>query len=80
MSKRAFTRSLQRLVPELREADLVPAEAGVRAQAVLPTGALADDFVVHRQGALTHVVNAPSPAATAAFALATLIVDRALES
>ncbi|MEC9466436.1 MAG: L-2-hydroxyglutarate oxidase [Myxococcota bacterium] len=79
MSKKAFTRSLQRLVPELTEADLVEAEAGVRAQAVLSTGALVDDFVVARQGSLTHVVNAPSPAATAAFALADLIVQRALD-
>ena len=78
VSKQAFCRSLQRLVPELTVDDLVPAPSGVRAQAVLRSGGLADDFIVSSAGAMTHVVNAPSPAATAAFSLGEMIVDRAL--
>lgn len=63
-SRRLFLRSLQRLVPELTDADLVPAPSGVRAQAVLADGSLVDDFlIVERPGEL-HVLNAPSPAAT----------------
>ena len=71
--------NLSHCMPELTEADLVPAEAGVRAQAIAATGELVDDFVVQRQGPITHIVNAPSPAATAALALADMIVECALE-
>jgi L-2-hydroxyglutarate oxidase len=65
MSKRAFVNALRRLVPEVSCADLVPAGAGVRAQAVDPDGALLDDFRIIRAGRMVHVLNAPSPAATA---------------
>jgi L-2-hydroxyglutarate oxidase LhgO len=78
LSKRAFTRALQSLVPEIEPDDLVPAPAGVRAQALARDGALVDDFVlVERPGAL-HVCNAPSPAATASLAIAEEIVDRVM--
>jgi L-2-hydroxyglutarate oxidase len=64
-SRAAFVRSLQRLVPEITEDDVIPSEAGVRAQALRPNGTLEDDFlIVQRPGAI-HVCNAPSPAATA---------------
>jgi L-2-hydroxyglutarate oxidase len=70
LSRRRFAESLQRLVPEIVVDDLVPAPAGVRAQAVLRNGALADDFLVERQGRTVHVLNAPSPAATSALEIA----------
>ena len=73
-SKRLFCASLQRLVPELREEDLTPGGAGVRAQAMAPDGALVQDFhFVHGQRQL-HVVNAPSPGATASLAIGEEIV------
>ena len=61
----AFVRALQRLVPELSAADLVAAPPGVRAQAVGRDGALLDDFVISEGPHAVHVLNAPSPAATA---------------
>jgi len=70
LSKRAFTKALQRLVPEIREEQLVPAQAGVRAQALGPDGSLVDDFLIQREGRVVHVLNAPSPAATASLAIA----------
>lgn len=65
LSKTAFVRSLQKLIPEVRPEDLVPGQAGVRAQAVLPDGALVDDFLILHGKNSVHVLNAPSPAATA---------------
>jgi len=68
-SKRRFCESLQRLVPEIRESDLETGGAGVRAQAMSPDGTLVQDFCfVNRRKAL-HVLNAPSPAATASLAI-----------
>jgi L-2-hydroxyglutarate oxidase len=64
-SKKAFTKSLQRLIPEVQEDDLVPSHAGVRAQALLPDGKMVDDFLIVRGENSVHVCNAPSPAATA---------------
>lgn len=75
-SRRLFARSLQRLVPEITEKDLVPAEAGNRAQALRRDGTLVDDFLVERRGSIIHVINAPSPAATASLAIAEHIVDQ----
>lgn len=69
MSKRAFARSLQRLVPEVTIHDLEPARAGVRAQALHRDGSLADDFVISGTDRVTHVCNAPSPAATSSLAI-----------
>ena len=76
VSKRAFVHALQRLVPAIRPEHLIRAPAGVRAQALTRDGALVDDFVVQRDGPLLHVLNAPSPAATAAFAIAEEIVEK----
>ena len=74
-SKSAFVRSLQELVPSVRAQDLAPAAPGVRAQALRPDGALVDDFlIVHAPGAV-HVLNAPSPAATAALEIGRTIVE-----
>lgn len=74
LSKRAFTKALQRLVPEVRAHHLVPAPAGVRAQALANDGALVDDFLLVRRGRVVHVLNAPSPAATASLAIGESIV------
>ncbi len=76
-SRRAFVSELQRFVPELRAADVVPGPAGIRAQALARDGRLVDDFSVSRTERALHVRNAPSPAATSSLALARLIVDRA---
>ncbi|MGF6408691.1 L-2-hydroxyglutarate oxidase [Paraburkholderia tuberum] len=65
VSKAAFVRSLQALIPEITEADLVPAPAGVRAQALRSDGSLVDDFHLLKSERAIHVCNAPSPAATA---------------
>lgn len=78
VSKPAFVRSVARLVPELTAADLVRAEAGVRAQALLPDGGLADDFVIEEDERAVHVLNAPSPAATASLPIGAEIARRAL--
>ena len=71
-----LARDLRRLVPEIRAADLVPGPAGVRAQAIDQNGVLVDDFVVHESPAAVHVLNAPSPAATASLEIGRLIADR----
>lgn len=69
LSRRAFVASLQKLVPEVQVDDLVPGGAGVRAQAVTPDGVLVDDFQLLEVPHAIHVLNAPSPAATASFAI-----------
>ncbi len=73
-SKAAFLKALQRYLPDLRSADLLPGPSGVRAQALAPDGTLLDDFIVDGQGGILHVCNAPSPAATSSLAIAELIV------
>ncbi|MEM9608731.1 MAG: L-2-hydroxyglutarate oxidase [Actinomycetota bacterium] len=78
-SKRAFVKALQKLVPELQVGDIVAAPAGVRAQALAPDGALLDDFAFAESDRVVNVVNAPSPAATAALAIGSMIVDRAAD-
>ena len=75
-SKRLFCESLQRLVPEIREDDLVPGGAGVRAQALSPSGEMVQDFWIQRQENAVHVLNAPSPGATAALAIGEEIVGQ----
>ena len=77
-SKREFCRSLQKLVPEIQESDLEPGGAGVRAQAMTPDGKLVDDFHFEEGPGILHVVNAPSPAATAALAIGQKIAERVL--
>lgn len=74
----ALVRALQRLVPEIRGDDLVPAPAGVRAQAVDRDGELLDDFVVEETPTAVNVVNAPSPAATASLEIGRLVAERVL--
>lgn len=74
LSKAAFTRALQRLVPDIEADDLVRSPAGVRAQAMDPDGELEDDFAVHTSRRSTHVLNAPSPAATSSLEIAKMIV------
>jgi L-2-hydroxyglutarate oxidase LhgO len=74
-SKPLFCRTLQRLVPEIRESDLIPGGAGVRAQAMLPEGALLDDFHFIEGEREIHVVNAPSPAATSSLAIGEEIAE-----
>jgi L-2-hydroxyglutarate oxidase len=76
LSKRAFVRALQRLVPEVQSHDLEPAPAGVRAQAVLREGKLADDFLICESQRVVHVCNAPSPAATASLNIGRLVAER----
>jgi len=76
LSKKLFCRSLQRLVPDLREEDLVPGGAGVRAQAISSDGELVQDFRLVSGSRALHVVNAPSPAATASLAIGREIVQR----
>jgi L-2-hydroxyglutarate oxidase len=80
LSPKAMVRRLQRMLPEVRAEDLSPAGAGVRAQAVRPDGSLVDDFLFveqgHGDGAVLHVLNAPSPAATAALPIGREILQR----
>ncbi len=81
VSRRAFARSLARLVPGIGAEHLVPAPAGVRAQALRRDGGMVDDFLVQAVSRQVHVLNAPSPAATAALEIARHLeseVDRAL--
>jgi len=77
LSKRAFIREAQRFVPELQAGDVIRAAAGVRAQAVDRDGSLVDDFRLQADGRVLWVRNAPSPAATASFAIAEELVQRA---
>lgn len=74
-SRARFAASLARLVPALTEADIVRSGAGVRAQALTPSGDLVDDFLVQAAPRQVHVLNAPSPAATAAFEIARRVAD-----
>lgn len=75
-SKAAFVRALQRLMPDIRAEHLHPAPAGVRAQALGLDGKLVDDFVIQENDLVVNVLNAPSPAATAALNVGRLIVDK----
>ena len=68
-SRSIFARSARSLVPEIRPEHLVPGGAGVRAQAIAPDGSLVDDFVIEEAGSTLHVLNAPSPGATASLAI-----------
>ena len=76
LSSRAFLKALRRLCPELTMDDLVPSAAGVRAQAIGPDGTLLDDFAFADSPRAVHVMNAPSPAATASFAIAATVAER----
>ena len=78
VSKKAFTQAVRRLLPAVSEGDLVPAAAGVRAQAVLRDGTLVDDFLIREGARAVHVLNAPSPAATASLPIGREVGRRAL--
>lgn len=75
-SKEAFVKSLQRLIPEIKAEDLVPAPPGVRAQALRPSGELVDDFLLLTGQRAIHVCNAPSPAATASLEIGKAVADQ----
>src|ERR1051326_3034791 len=77
LSKPVFVHALQRLVPDVRESDLVPGGSGVRAQALKPDGALVDDFQFVPSGKVLHELKVPSPAATASLVVGKAIVDLA---
>ncbi len=79
-SKRLFCNTLQRLVPEIRESDLEPGGAGVRAQAMSPDGTLVQDFCLVARPRALHVLNAPSPAATASLAIGEEIARQVVSS
>lgn len=78
LSKRAFTTAVRRLLPDVTADDLRPAAAGVRAQAVLRDGTLADDFLIRESTRMVHVLNAPSPAATASLPIGREVARRVL--
>ncbi len=78
-SKKAFVHSLQRLIPEIQEEDLLPGRAGVRAQALRPDGGLVDDFLIVNGPRAIHVCNAPSPAATASLEIGRVIAEQIAE-
>jgi len=76
LSKAAFVRALQRLLPEIEAHHLVPAEPGIRAQALTKEGNLVDDFAIERTARAIHVLNAPSPAATAGLRIGEEIAEQ----
>ncbi len=78
-SKAAFTRALQRLVPEITEDDLTPGGSGVRAQACHRNGTLLDDFLILETERMIHVCNAPSPAATSSLSIGQQVAAKVLQ-
>ncbi|MBV1938158.1 L-2-hydroxyglutarate oxidase [Streptomyces sp. BV286] len=80
LSKAAFTQAVRRLLPAVTPDDLVPAPAGVRAQAVLRDGTLVDDFLIQEGPRTVHVLNAPSPAATASLPIGREVARRTLKA
>ena len=78
-SKEAFTRALQRLIPEIQKDDLIPGGAGIRAQACDEKGNLIDDFYFVEEERIIHVCNAPSPAATASLSIGNYIAEKVFE-
>jgi L-2-hydroxyglutarate oxidase LhgO len=80
LSKGAFVQALQKLVPEIRAGDIAPGGAGIRAQAVSPDGSLVDDFRIVTAADAIHVVNAPSPGATASLAIGRHIAGLAAQT
>ena len=76
LSRRLFAEAARRLVPEIRAEDLRPAGAGVRAQAIADDGRLVDDFLLVETATAVHVLNAPSPAATASLSIGAEIAGK----
>lgn len=79
-SKKLFVKSLQKLIPELAEDDIIPGGAGVRAQALDRDGKLLDDFRIIQTDKMIHVLNAPSPAATASLSIGDTISDMIIKN
>jgi len=79
-SKKAFVKALQKLIPQIQESDLTEGGAGVRAQACDKAGGLIDDFYLIEKENIIHVLNAPSPAATASLAIGQYIAERVEKS
>ena len=77
-SRKHFVRALRNLIPDIKESDVVPGRAGVRAMACKPDGQLLDDFVIIEKPHMVHVLNAPSPAATASLSVGETIAKTAL--
>ena len=78
LSKKAYVKSMQKLVPEVEAGDLERWGSGVRAQAVLPDGNMVDDFVIEETRNAVHVINAPSPGATSSLSIGEYVTDRAV--
>jgi L-2-hydroxyglutarate oxidase len=74
-SKTAFTNALRKFIPQIQEDDLIPAEAGVRAQACDREGGLLDDFKIIEKPRAIHILNAPSPAATSSLSIGKTIAE-----
>jgi L-2-hydroxyglutarate oxidase len=79
-SSRAFVEALRKLIPELRREDVHRSGAGVRAQALDPAGRLLDDFRIVEAERMVHVLNAPSPAATASISIGEVVAGMAARS
>jgi L-2-hydroxyglutarate oxidase len=79
-SKKLFAKSLQKLIPNITEDDLVPGGSGVRAQALDRNGNLIDDFRIMQTNNMIHVLNAPSPAATASLSIGDTISDMIIKN
>ena len=76
LSKRKFTKSLKKLVPEIKKEFLILGKTGIRAQIINRDGELYDDFLLDKNERTLNVINAPSPAATSSFAIAKEIVNQ----
>ena len=79
LSKKAFVKALQKLIPQIDEEDLEPGGAGVRAQACAKDGGLLDDFYIVEDKRILHVCNAPSPAATSSLSIGDYISQKVLQ-
>jgi len=79
-SKNAFVGALQKLIPEIQKSDIECGQAGVRAQALSKDGSLVDDFYIIEKPHMVHVLNAPSPAATAAISIGEKIAEMAIKN
>ena len=79
LSKHAFVSALQKLIPDIKEDDVLPYKAGVRAQAVDKNGNLLDDFKIIENTNMIHILNAPSPAATASLSIGNKIANMAID-
>lgn len=76
--KQAFVKDVQRLLPIIQSEDLVPGHSGVRAQLVTPEGKMVDDFLIEERPRMIHILNAPSPAATASLSIGQTVASRAI--